>query len=96
MKMDERTALGNLNVLVEIDSQMVMDLDGDSALQTHIAVGPSKRSPEFCKILINACSDSVRVETNNGELPIHKACRCGSLDTVKCPFELYTFRSILL
>jgi len=78
-----------LNLLIKTDPQTVEEPNGDGALQIHIAVGYSKKSLEFCKILISAFPDSVRVGTNNGALPIHEACKNDCLETVKYLLELY-------
>eukprot|EP00579_Thalassiosira_antarctica_P015115 CAMPEP_0201944838 /NCGR_PEP_ID=MMETSP0903-20130614/53596_1 /ASSEMBLY_ACC=CAM_ASM_000552 /TAXON_ID=420261 /ORGANISM="Thalassiosira antarctica, Strain CCMP982" /LENGTH=944 /DNA_ID=CAMNT_0048487893 /DNA_START=264 /DNA_END=3100 /DNA_ORIENTATION=- len=88
-KMDETTSLGILILLVITDPQTVEEPDRYGELPIHSVLRHSKKSLEFCKILISAFPDSMRVETDNGELPIHLACRYGHLDTVKYLSKLH-------
>ena len=70
-------------------------LVGNAALPLHFAVGVGKKSPEFCKVLIDAYPESVEVRAaeegmGGGILPICEACKGGRLETVKYLFDVHS------
>ena len=79
--LDENTSLDILRFMLE-DPTLPREVDGDDDLAIHVAV--DNKSTAFCKELINAYPESLRVEiTFNGRLPIHLACARGKrVDTV--------------
>lgn len=85
---EDTAALDILNVLLKMNPQSVAVTNNDGELPIHWAVG--SKSPKFCKVLIDAYPESVRIEGSGGMLLIHNAC-CGGrrVDTVKCLLELY-------
>ena len=58
-------------------------------LAVFIHLASLNRSPEFCRILIEAYPGSERVPVINGALPLHQACANGSLATVEYLYRLY-------
>ena len=98
-EMDGTVALKILRLFLQADpdsaSQMTEAEDeGDvqGYLPIHFAV--ECKSSEFCKVLIEAYPESVRVgvfyyDIDFDILPIHGACRKGRLDTVKLLYEQY-------
>jgi len=69
------TALSILRFMLSIDPTLVRERDGLDYLPIHHAVrsAANRKSLEFCKVLIDLYPESLRVGTNTGSLPIHKA-----------------------
>ena len=63
---------------------------GNGYLPIHYAV--QYKSTAFCEILIDAYPESLRIELNDGNLPIHLACAYGkrddTADTIQYMLEL--------
>ena len=76
--------------MLDIDQTVLIERNEEGELPIHHE--DAYKSTAFCKILIDAYPESLRVRTNNGELPIHKACRLcrfGEVDTILYMLELY-------
>jgi len=88
-KLDESVALSLLHFMIGIDPTLVREREGeDDYLPIHLAVDGN--SFEFCKVLIDAYPESLRVgRANDGKLPIHMACRKGGTDIIHYILELY-------
>ena len=84
--LEDTDSLDILNLLLERDLQSVRETRENGHLPIHLAA--RNNPPEFCKVLIDAYPDSVRIATGSG-LPIHIASYCGRFDTVEYLFELY-------
>ena len=88
-KVDEAAAVQILKLLIDKHPEAVQHADEDGCLPIHLASG--SKSPEFCRVLIEAYPGSVSVRTNNtpnGVLPLHFACLSGSLATVEYLYRL--------
>jgi len=71
----EKVPLDCLRFFLSIDLTLVRERDRNSNLPIHLAVRSSK-STEFCKVLIDAFPESLRVRSAR-YLPIHEACAGG-------------------
>ena len=77
--LDAATSRDILKVLIDTDNTSPMERDTDGKyLPIHYAVGYGNKSIEFCKILVEAYPDSLRIESGDGMLPLHEACTYGS------------------
>jgi len=84
---DETTALEILKLLLEKHPEAAR-LANDDGLPIHLALSSSK-SPEFCRMLIDAYPGSERIGDVNGALPLHWACLCNTVSTVEYLHKLY-------
>ena len=77
--LDAATSRDILKVLIDADNTSPMERDTDGKyLPIHYAVGYGNKSIEFCKLLVEAYPDSLRIESGDGMLPLHEACTYGS------------------
>jgi len=94
----EMTQLGKialyeiLQFMLDFDPALARERDESGYLPLHHAV--DGMSTEFCKVLIKAYPESVRIESNDETLPIHEACggcktRDDLVDTIQHLLELY-------
>ena len=87
---DEAAALQVLKLLIEKYPEAAQHSNVDGVLPIYIASASRWRSPEFCRLLIEAYPGSERISiANNGALLLHSACSKGSLDTVKYLYRQY-------
>ena len=85
--MDDAVAIDILKLLLEAHPDLVSQTSSyGEHLPLHLAA--SNKSQSFCKILVDAYPESVKVD-GYGCLPFHCACNNGRLDTVKYLFGLY-------
>eukprot|EP00985_Skeletonema_marinoi_P006704 scaffold2911_cov73-Skeletonema_marinoi.AAC.5 len=84
---DETTALEILKLLLERHPEAAR-LTNNDGLPIHLALSASK-SPEFCRMLIDAYPGSERIGDVNGALPLHWACLCNTVSTVEYLHKLY-------
>ena len=80
-------ALDILGLFLERCPEAVRDADEEGILPIHIA--SARRSPEFCRMLIEAYPGSERAPTSQGALPLHVACGHGSVAVAKYLYKLY-------
>ena len=87
--LDDANSLEILRFMLSIDPTLPRKTDGDDYLPIHHAV--CYKSAAFCKELIDAYPESLRMELDDG-LPIHRACRYGTrddtADTIQYMLEL--------
>ena len=88
--LDDTASIDILRFMLEIDPTLTREVAGDAGwLPVHYAV--ANKSTAFCKELINAYPESLRVASYNG-LPIHLACAKGkrddTADTIQYMLEL--------
>ena len=87
-KLDEATAIQILKLLVAAYPEAVRHAPNNGGhLPIHFASW--ERSPEFCRVLIEAYPGSERITTRTGNLPLHSACFRGTLATVEYLHKLY-------
>ena len=93
-KVDEAAAMQILKFFLEKYPEAVRRADSDGDLPIHIAAG--RKSPEFCRVLIEAYPGSEQIPDGRGalplhyrRLPLHNACSKGSLATVEYLYRLY-------
>ena len=88
--LDETASIDILRFMLEIDPTLPRELNGDDWLPIHLAV--EYKSTIFCKELIDAYPESLRIELNDVRLPIHSACDFGerddTVDTIQYMLEL--------
>ena len=73
--LDDTTSIGTLQLLLEADlSSSKKTCTGDQCLPIHYAVGYGHKSMKFCKLLVEAYPESIRIKSGAGSLPIHEAC----------------------
>ena len=81
-KLDDTNSLDILRFMLEVDSTLPREVVDDGYLPIHYAV--TNKSTAFCKVLVNAYPESLRVVARqvvgDGMLPIHEACVNGSRD----------------
>ena len=85
--LDDTTGLEMLKLLLKIYPESIQHTSGGH-LPIHIAIGASK-SPEFCRMLIEAYPGSERIVGPIGMLPIHYACMQNTVETVEYLYNLY-------
>ena len=89
-QMDDEVAMEVLKLLLDAQPDLVTRIserDDGGELPLHKAA--TNKSEEFCKILVDAYPESLRVGDGCGSLPIHHACKNGRPDTVEYLFGLY-------
>jgi len=85
---DETTAIEILKLLIEKYPEAVQHIGGiGNHLPIHLA--SIQRSPEFCRVLIEASPESERMTAANGMLPLHFACMVNTVATVEYLYQLY-------
>ena len=88
--LDETNSLDILRFMLKVDHTLPREVDDNDNLPIHNAV--CYTSTAFCKVLINACPESLRIESCVGWLPIHRSCRFGkrddTADTIQCMLEV--------
>ena len=90
-ELNEETAIQILKFLLEKQPDAVRHADNDGdpgVLPIHLASIWGK-SPEFCRLLIEAYPGSEQISNADGCTPLHYACSRGSLFTVKYLYKLY-------
>ena len=89
-KLDETNSLDILRFMLEVDPNLPREVDGNGWLPLLSAV--DNKSTAFCKMLIDAYPESLRIELNAGSLLIHVACvkgkRDDTVDTIQHMLEL--------
>ena len=83
--LDKTNSLDILRFRLSIDPTLSREVVGGGYLPIHYAV--MEKSTSFCKILIDAYLESLRVETSGGWLPIHEACEGDRDDTAEIQFN---------
>ncbi len=89
-KLDDAAAIKILKVLIEKYPEALRHANNIGLLPIHYASGG--RSPEFCRVLIEAWPGSEQITpTTNAEgiLPLHFACANNALATVEYLYNLY-------
>ena len=87
-QLDELTAIEILKLFVEKYTEAVRHANNVGFLPIHFAC--MYRSPEFCRVLIDAYPGSERITDDSiGALPLHRACASNTLPTVEYLFKLY-------
>ena len=90
-QLDDIVSLDILRFMLSIDLTLLMETNENGDLPVHHAV--AWKSTAFCKALIDAYPESVKIEADLGYLPIHVACRYGarddSIDTIQYMLELH-------
>ena len=86
--LEESVSMEMLKLLVGVSPVSVTHADGDGDSPMHIAA--DNKSPEFCKVLVDAWGpELVKFESDDGILPVHKACGYGRPDTVEYLLDLF-------
>ena len=86
--LDEAAAMGILKLLLDEYPESAHARGFDDSLPIHLAA--TEQTPGFCKMLVDLQPDSVVVGTDLwGQLPIHRACGRGRLDTIEYLFQQY-------
>ena len=63
------------------------DIPGSNTLPIHLAA--MNKSPEFCRLLIEAYPESERISNSAGMIPFLAACNYGTVATAEFLYELY-------
>ncbi|KAK1734177.1 hypothetical protein QTG54_015180 [Skeletonema marinoi] len=89
--MTEKSAIEILKLLLHKYPEAARHADNENGtLPLHMASGfGGSRSPEFCRVLIEAYPGSERISDASGELPLHFACYKNTLATVEYLYKLY-------
>ena len=75
--LDDTSSIDILRFMLDIDHTLPREVDDvNGCLPIQMAV--QFKSTRFCKILIDAYPESLRIESGNVWLPIHVACRYGN------------------
>ena len=74
--LDDTASLDILRFMLNIDPSLPRELV--SCLPIRLAV--QNKSTTFCKLLVDAYPESLRIESSDGMLPIHEACLNGNRD----------------
>jgi len=88
---DEKKAMELLKLLLEKCPEAVRHVENFRLIRflpLHYASG-SRRSPEFCRVLIEAYPGSERIANRFAALPFHSACSKGTFATVKYLYKLH-------
>ena len=87
-KVNEVHVVQILKLLIDKYPEAVRHADNDvGILPIHNASG--RRSPEFCRVLIEAYPGSEQITTTNGKLPLHWACAYNSPATVEYLYRIF-------
>ena len=84
MSISESVATEIAALMVKKEPALLRIVNQSGALPLHLAA--RKRSPQFCKILVDGYKESTKVSVN-GHLPVHLAAYGNHLDTVKYLFD---------
>ena len=88
--LDDTNSIDILRFMLSIDPTLPREVDYAGCLPIHLAV--ANKSTIFCKDLIDAYPESLRIESDDGWLPIHVACANGkrddTADTIQYMLEL--------
>eukprot|EP00956_Cyclotella_meneghiniana_P037540 scaffold140284_cov40-Cyclotella_meneghiniana.AAC.5 len=91
--MTTRSSLRLLESILRLHPDAVNDTYDDpfsgGGGRTMLHLAARHRSPEFCKLIVQARSDLVRVKDERGSLPFHYSCSNRNVDTAKYLFGLY-------
>ena len=83
--LDESAAAEILKIIIGADHQSVREADDNGVLPIHLAL--QNRSSAFCKLLIEACPETLRIKSETHGLPIHIAteveCHYGRVDRLQ-------------
>jgi len=94
--LDNNDSLDILRFMLDTDQTIARERNWDGELPIHCAV--NRHSVEFCEVLIDVYPESLRVQTSNNVLPIHRACGHedatvdtiqSNADTIQYMLELY-------
>jgi ankyrin repeat protein len=85
---EDTAAIDILGLFLERCPEAAQHARGDGRIPIHIAAQGLK-SVEFCRMLTEAYPGSERVATSRGALPLHFACRYGTVETAKFLLKLY-------
>ncbi len=87
--LDDLVALNILRSILEKcpGSESVRHTAKKGNLPLHFAA--TEKTPEFCRLLIEAYPGSERITNCQGHLPLHAACEYNNVATVKCLLQLY-------
>jgi len=89
-RLDEKASMEILKFFIEKCPEAVRHADNSGYLPIHH--GGSARSPDFCRVLIEAYPGSDRINNERGEygsLPFHWACAINTVATVEYLYKLY-------
>eukprot|EP00984_Skeletonema_dohrnii_P008975 scaffold3366_cov129-Skeletonema_dohrnii-CCMP3373.AAC.4 len=85
-ELDETVAMKILELLIEKCPEAIRHSNNNGLLPIHRA---ARRSPQFCRLLIEAYPGSERITDVEGKLPFHWACVYNTLATVEYFYKLY-------
>jgi ankyrin repeat protein len=88
-KKEDTAAIDILGLFLERCPEAAQHARGDGRLPIHIAAGQGLKSVEFCRMLTEAYPGSERVATSRGTLPLHFACKGGTVETAQYLLRLY-------
>jgi len=86
--LDETLAIKILKLFLEKHPEAIAYTRDEGYLPIHMA-SLSARSPEFCRVLIDAYPGSERISEDSGMLPLHCACFKATVATVEYLYKLY-------
>eukprot|EP00984_Skeletonema_dohrnii_P036455 scaffold37457_cov155-Skeletonema_dohrnii-CCMP3373.AAC.2 len=84
-ELDETAALGILELLIDKHPEAVRHADNDGNFPIHCI----RRSPEFCRVLIEAYPGSERIANSRGVMPLHRSCGFNTVATIKYLYKIY-------
>eukprot|EP00984_Skeletonema_dohrnii_P023419 scaffold12513_cov103-Skeletonema_dohrnii-CCMP3373.AAC.6 len=87
-QLNETLAIEVLKLFLEKHPEAIRHADNAGNLPIHLA-SLLARSPEFCRVLIDAYPGSERISEDSGMLPFHCACFKGTVATVEYLYKLY-------
>eukprot|EP00984_Skeletonema_dohrnii_P025461 scaffold14635_cov112-Skeletonema_dohrnii-CCMP3373.AAC.1 len=87
-KLDGKTSLEMLNLLIQKCPEAVRHEGNTGDLAIHVAAMKWK-TPEFCRVLIEAYPGSERMTGARDVLPLHYACAANTVATVEYLYKLY-------
>ena len=94
-ELDDSVAVDILGLLLERCPEAVRPVrhadryDRIAVYRLPIHFAAESKSPEFCRVLIEAYPGSERITSPDGLLPLHIACKCGAVATAAYLYELY-------
>ncbi len=89
--LDGTIAIKILKLLLEKHPESIRHADdgyNERLLPIHLAARTGK-SADFCRVLIEAYPDSIRVGDHRDQLPIHWACTYNTVATVQCLYNFF-------
>jgi len=87
-ELDERAAMEILKLVIEKHPEAIQHVNNEGVFPIHCA-GYGRKTPAFCRVLIEAYPGPERMTDVDGRLPIHYACMDNTVATLQYLYKLH-------